>query len=139
MDHLRGTPARREFWDDFYSEGGPGCVPNYEWYLLYEDIRPFLLLHLREGQRVLHIGCGNSLLGEQMVSDADLPVVSVVNIDNCELVIEKMREHHQTHKKQSRAAAFPQRRWASALRLQKERRPGCCQTMMQSCAVPTRS
>ena len=53
----RSTPSCVDYWDDFYSEGGPGYVDTYEWYLLYPDIRPFLVANLpAEGQRILHIG-----------------------------------------------------------------------------------
>lgn len=41
-------------------------------------------------------GCGNSVVGERMVTDEELPMVTVLNIDNCELIIEKMRERQRT-------------------------------------------
>ena len=58
----RSTPSCVDYWDDFYSEGGPGYVDTYEWYLLYPDIRPFLVANLpAEGQRILHIGSPSAI------------------------------------------------------------------------------
>lgn len=45
---------------------------------------------------VLGAGCGNSAVGERMVTDPALPSdVTVLNIDNCEFIIEKMRNRQQ--------------------------------------------
>lgn len=74
------TPATRGFWDEFY-ESGPGKDP-YEWYSqTITDFRPIIKPLLHEGDFVLHIGCGNSLLGTELLNDAQLPRTYVLDCD----------------------------------------------------------
>ncbi|XP_040380230.1 EEF1A lysine methyltransferase 4 isoform X2 [Oryza brachyantha] len=63
------------YWDARYSSsssssgGGGGGVEFFEWYQTYEALRPLLRARLPTSSRVLMLGCGNSLLSEDMVKD----------------------------------------------------------------------
>ncbi|XP_040380229.1 EEF1A lysine methyltransferase 4 isoform X1 [Oryza brachyantha] len=85
------------YWDARYSSsssssgGGGGGVEFFEWYQTYEALRPLLRARLPTSSRVLMLGCGNSLLSEDMVKDG---YEEVVNVDISSVVIEQMREKH---------------------------------------------
>ena len=92
----RGTPSTTEYWEDFYAEGGQGET-TFEWYCTYhpapgveQGFKDLLLPvlwkvyqrkvayfekggKLEEGEtpalRILHVGCGNSLLAEEIMDD----------------------------------------------------------------------
>lgn len=94
----RGTPSTTEYWEDFYAEGGQG-ESTFEWYCTYHPapgvesgfkdlLLPVLwrayhrkvaasrrLSAQAEGEseatalRILHVGCGNSLLAEEILDD----------------------------------------------------------------------
>lgn len=53
-----------------------------------------MLKHLKEGDKVLHIGAGNSLLAEQILGDERFPAkLSVVNVDVSPVAVERMNDH----------------------------------------------
>uniref|UniRef100_A0A0D9WG55 Methyltransferase type 11 domain-containing protein n=1 Tax=Leersia perrieri TaxID=77586 RepID=A0A0D9WG55_9ORYZ len=86
------------YWDARYSSpsstGGSGGGRGgefFDWYQTYPALRPLLRARLPTSSRMLMLGCGNSLLSEDMVKDG---YEEVVNIDISSVVIEQMREKH---------------------------------------------
>ncbi len=84
------TPATKEFWEIFYDEGIGKNL--YEWYVDFDQVNTFIKKNLKEGDKILHVGCGNSLLAERVLSDCDYPEqLKIINVDICENVIERMK------------------------------------------------
>ncbi|KAF0922909.1 hypothetical protein E2562_002154 [Oryza meyeriana var. granulata] len=86
------------YWDARYSSpssssssSGGGGGAFFDWYQTYPALRPLLRARLPTSSRVLMLGCGNSLLSEDMVKDG---YEEVVNVDISSIVIEQMREKH---------------------------------------------
>ncbi|XP_044974263.1 EEF1A lysine methyltransferase 4-like isoform X1 [Hordeum vulgare subsp. vulgare] len=83
------------YWDARYSSpstGGKGGVGGFfDWYQSYPALRPLLRACVPASSRVLMLGCGNSLLSEDMVKDG---YQNIVNIDISSVVIEHMKEKH---------------------------------------------
>uniref|UniRef100_A0ACD5ZSM8 Uncharacterized protein n=1 Tax=Avena sativa TaxID=4498 RepID=A0ACD5ZSM8_AVESA len=75
------------YWDERYrKEVGP-----FDWYQKYPALAPLLRLYARTHQRLLLVGCGNSVFGENMVDDG---YQDVVNIDISSVVIEQMKKKY---------------------------------------------
>uniref|UniRef100_A0A453RL88 Methyltransferase type 11 domain-containing protein n=1 Tax=Aegilops tauschii subsp. strangulata TaxID=200361 RepID=A0A453RL88_AEGTS len=75
------------YWDERYrKEPGP-----FDWYQKYPALAPLLRLYVRPHQRLLLVGCGNSVFGENMVQDG---YQDVVNIDISSVVIEQMKKKY---------------------------------------------
>ncbi|KAL6843063.1 hypothetical protein ACP4OV_027137 [Aristida adscensionis] len=87
------------YWDARYSSSACGSpAPGrggggefFDWYQTYPALRPLLRACLPAPSRVLMVGCGNSLLSEDMVKDG---YDDIVNIDISSVVIEQMKEKH---------------------------------------------
>ncbi|KAL6620195.1 hypothetical protein ACP70R_035334 [Stipagrostis hirtigluma subsp. patula] len=87
------------YWDARYSSssgspapgGGGGGGEFFDWYQTYPALRPLLRACLPASSRFLMLGCGNSLLSEDMAKDG---YQDIVNIDISSVVIEQMREKH---------------------------------------------
>ncbi|TVU19261.1 hypothetical protein EJB05_35400 [Eragrostis curvula] len=82
------------YWDARYSSGSSpagGDGEFFDWYQKYSALRPLLRAHVPASSRVLMLGCGNSLLSEDMAKDG---YQDIVNIDISSVVIEQMREKH---------------------------------------------
>lgn len=84
------------YWDARYSSGSPASAAAgcgfFDWYQTYPALRPLLRARVPTSSRVLMLGCGNSLLSEDMVKDG---YEDIVNIDISSVVIEQMREKHK--------------------------------------------
>ncbi|GAM28969.1 hypothetical protein SAMD00019534_121450, partial [Acytostelium subglobosum LB1] len=86
------SPASYDFWEEFY-ETGEGSGDTYEWYVTYQHIRERLLKRINDEDLLLHVGCGNSLLAEELLLDMPehrLLDTSILNIDVCNNAIERM-------------------------------------------------
>ncbi|KAK3138868.1 hypothetical protein QOZ80_5AG0374490 [Eleusine coracana subsp. coracana] len=84
------------YWDARYSSGssaggGGGGGGFFDWYQTYPALRPLLRARVPASSRVLMLGCGNSLLSEDMANDG---YEDIVNIDISSVVIEQMKEKH---------------------------------------------
>uniref|UniRef100_A0A2R5LBB5 EEF1A lysine methyltransferase 4 n=1 Tax=Ornithodoros turicata TaxID=34597 RepID=A0A2R5LBB5_9ACAR len=66
---------------------------TYDWLLSYESYSHLLKQHVKKSDRILMLGCGNSLLSELMYKDG---YKDVENIDYSEVVIKKMALHCDT-------------------------------------------
>lgn len=74
------------YWDERYRD--EGVVSSFDWYQRYSALRPFLHKFVPTSSRVLMVGCGNSVMSEDMMKDG---YVEIVNIDISSVVIEIMR------------------------------------------------
>ncbi|KAG0475936.1 hypothetical protein HPP92_012777 [Vanilla planifolia] len=83
--HAYGEPS---YWDQRYRQD-PG---PFDWYQKYKTLAPLFDLYISRSHRVLLVGCGNSTLGEGMVSDG---YQDVVNIDVSSVVIEAMCQKYE--------------------------------------------
>ncbi|KQK06474.1 EEF1A lysine methyltransferase 4 isoform X2 [Brachypodium distachyon] len=84
------------YWDARYSSsshstGGKDGGGFFDWYQSYQALRPLLRDCVPTSSRVLMLGCGNSLLSEDMVKDG---YEDILNIDISSVVIEQMSEKH---------------------------------------------
>ncbi|KAM3403868.1 hypothetical protein ACQJBY_007145 [Aegilops geniculata] len=84
------------YWDARYSSpsaGGKGGGGGgfFDWYQSYSALRPLLRACVPASSQVLMLGCGNSLLSEDMAKDG---YQNIVNIDISSVVIEQMKEKH---------------------------------------------
>ncbi|CAN6337711.1 unnamed protein product [Urochloa humidicola] len=84
------------YWDARYSSGSHASAAGggefFDWYQTYTALRPLLRARIPAASRVLMLGCGNSLLSEDMAKDG---YEDIVNIDISSVVIEQMREKHK--------------------------------------------
>ncbi|CAL4900561.1 unnamed protein product [Urochloa decumbens] len=85
------------YWDARYSSSGSHASAAaagefFDWYQTYPALRPLIRARVAAASRVLMLGCGNSLLSEDMTKDG---YEDIVNIDISSVVIEQMREKHK--------------------------------------------
>lgn len=74
------------YWDKFFNKLKKNSDLEYfEWYGEYKDFASILQSHISKTDTILNIGCGKSLLSEQMY---DTGYESIVNIDFSEKVVE---------------------------------------------------
>ena len=73
----------QDYWDERYTK-----EDNFEWCKSYDDFKELSHKHLRNSDRILMLGCGNSALSEQMYKDG---YRNIVNIDFSPVVIENMK------------------------------------------------
>jgi len=74
----------KEFWDKFFAKRGD---EPFEWYGSYSFYQPILTKELPTKSRILMLGCGNSLMSEQMY---DAGYSQITSIDYSEKTIAKM-------------------------------------------------
>ncbi|CEO95425.1 Methyltransferase type 11 domain-containing protein [Plasmodiophora brassicae] len=67
---------------------------SFEWYQNYAALKPHIYPYVSEQPRtaLLHVGCGNSRLGEGLYRDG---ITHIVNIDSCRTVIDVMNNKHK--------------------------------------------
>ena len=107
----------QEFWDNWYKntlEESPN--ETLEWYLNYDDLKDYISSSIRKDDRVLIVGCGNSLLGNFRNDFVDILndshqgehmsqngfTGSIVNIDYSDTIIEfmnnrKLKSHNNEY------------------------------------------
>lgn len=78
------TYKLQEYWDKRYTK-----EDNFEWCKSYDDFKELIHEHVRKGDRILMLGCGNSTLSEDMYNDG---YRNIVNIDFSPVVIENMKQ-----------------------------------------------
>eukprot|EP00029_Vermamoeba_vermiformis_P003941 TRINITY_DN1447_c0_g1_i1.p1 TRINITY_DN1447_c0_g1~~TRINITY_DN1447_c0_g1_i1.p1 ORF type:complete len:200 (+),score=21.88 TRINITY_DN1447_c0_g1_i1:109-708(+) len=80
----------KEFWEYYYKSR----KEVIEWYDTYDAFKPILekVIPNRPVDALLHIGCGSSVLGNQLKKDNFAK--KVVNMDFSPLVIEYMKKNH---------------------------------------------
>ena len=100
MVYSREEYAKKEFWDDRFSESNG----QFDWYANWKEIKPVFykyinygkdvpndeILAKNENQKVLMVGCGNAKLSEEMAVFDNFQ--NIVNMDISKVVLEKMKE-----------------------------------------------
>jgi ubiquinone/menaquinone biosynthesis C-methylase UbiE len=88
--------ATFQYWEDRYAsiEGDHNNI--FEWLQTFESLRPYLTQYLPSPCRILHLGCGNSLLGEDLWLNN---FGDVINIDYSPSVIDTMKKRIEKGKK----------------------------------------
>jgi EEF1A lysine methyltransferase 4 len=79
---------KKEYWDERFTK-----EDTYDWLLKFADVKTLLLPHLKESDRILIVGCGNSTFSADLY---DAGYHNIVNIDYSDVVIESMRDKHAT-------------------------------------------
>ncbi|KAK0424278.1 hypothetical protein QR680_008588 [Steinernema hermaphroditum] len=73
----------KSYWDRRFAKEA-----HFEWLADWEKFRHLILPHLNKTDRILHIGCGNSRLSHNLVSEG---FANVTNVDFSEVLIENGR------------------------------------------------
>lgn len=74
------------YWDKFFNKLKKNSDLEYfEWYGEYNDFASIMAQHISKNHKILNIGCGKSLLSEQMY---DQGYEEIVNIDFSDKVIQ---------------------------------------------------
>lgn len=74
----------------------------FDWYLRWEQLREILAPSLSPEAEILVVGCGTSLLSEQLYQEG---FMNVTNVDRCEPAVSAMRARHQAQREAIAAAA----------------------------------
>ena len=77
----------KEYWDTRFSK-----EETFEWCKSYGDFKDLLCKHVRKSDRILMLGCGNSMLSEDMYNDG---YRNIVNIDFSSIVVNNMKRKCQ--------------------------------------------
>ncbi|KAF2069501.1 hypothetical protein CYY_009179 [Polysphondylium violaceum] len=91
IDRENISPSSHEFWDEFY-ETGEGKGDSYEWYVTFNQLRPHLVKLVKDKDKLLHIGCGNSLLAEDLIEETPTLSLEIISMDVCENAIARMND-----------------------------------------------
>jgi len=81
------------YWDKFFNKLKKSSDEYFEWYGEYKDFSQILNSYITPSNTILNIGCGKSLLSEQMYDNG---YEQQVNIDFSEKVIAEMAERSKT-------------------------------------------
>ncbi|KAF5383780.1 hypothetical protein D9615_003567 [Tricholomella constricta] len=83
----------KEYWDQRYQQKEAEDA-HFDWFKSYADLAPLIReLVPDKKSRILMLGCGNSKLSEEMWEDG---YKNIVNTDYSSVVVEQMRQRHQT-------------------------------------------
>lgn len=94
MQRKLSIPSRNSSYSDIsYWNARYKLEATYDWLLPYETYSNLLREHIKRPDRILMLGCGNSLLSELMYLDG---YTNIENIDYSEVVIENMANHCNT-------------------------------------------
>ena len=74
------------YWDKRYTEFAGS---TFDWLENYESLKSLFDLFVKPSHKILQIGCGNSILSEEMY---DAGFTDITNIDISSVVIEQMRD-----------------------------------------------
>lgn len=77
--------GRPEYWQERYMHK----KEQFDWYQKWTGIKDVVTQYVSLNDKVLHVGCGNSKLAEEMVEEG---YTSILNIDKSSIVIEDMQE-----------------------------------------------
>lgn len=90
MEHLPDSNSRYkdvDYWDERYKH-----EESFEWFGNFSNFKHLLELHVRKEDRILVLGCGNSLMSSDMHSCG---FTSITNIDYSAVCIEAMAARHR--------------------------------------------
>lgn len=80
------------YWDQRYQEN----EDEYEWFLSWANVVPYIKKYLRKKMTCLNIGCGNSPMSYQMYDSGYF--TSVTSNDISKIVINQMKEKYRENK-----------------------------------------
>lgn len=81
--------GKKSYWNDRYKNQKD---KTFDWLENYKSLKPLLSKYISRGDRILILGCGNSLLSEEMYDDG---YTTIFNVDISDVVIETMIERNQ--------------------------------------------
>jgi len=87
LPHKNAAYKLQDYWNERYTK-----EENFEWCKSYDDFKDLIHKHLRNSDKILMLGCGNSALSEQMYKDG---YRNIVNIDFSPVVIENMKRKYK--------------------------------------------
>lgn len=82
----------KEYWDNRYKKD----PKPYDWYFEWSRISPLLKKYIKEKNDALVIGCGNSTMSNDLISEG---FKNVTNIDISPVVIKQMQKAYKGQKK----------------------------------------
>ena len=77
-----------EYWEERYTRD----TEAFDWYQRWTGLKDIFVQYISPNQQILHVGCGNSKLSEEMLEDGFL---NSVNIDISQVVIKAMQEKYR--------------------------------------------
>lgn len=81
--------GKKKYWDERYLKQSDR---TFDWLEDFFSLRPLLAEHVSKEDRILMLGCGNSLLSEEMY---DAGFRNIVNVDISGVVVEQMRQRNK--------------------------------------------
>ena len=82
-----------KYWQEVYGHGYRSFDWIGDWAL---HIRPLLAEYLHPAKKVLHLGCGNSKMSEELLDDN---FDEIINLDFSDELIKSMKEHYKDYPK----------------------------------------
>ncbi|KAK9472767.1 S-adenosyl-L-methionine-dependent methyltransferase [Dipodascopsis tothii] len=83
----------KEYWDERYQKDEDDA--KFDWFKTFADLEPFFRKHIdwaRAGElRVIMLGCGNSILSEELYDEG---LKNITNVDFAETCIEQMKRKY---------------------------------------------
>ena len=79
---------KHEYWEERYTRD----TEPFDWYQNWSGIKDVLGQYITPNQQILHVGCGNSRLSEEMLDDGYL---NSINIDISQVVVKAMQEKYR--------------------------------------------
>ena len=77
--------SKKSFWNDRFEK----TDSNFDWYADWEQLEKYFKTFLKEDDKILMVGCGNSKLSSQMYESN---FKNIINIDISDIVIGKMQK-----------------------------------------------
>ena len=77
--------SKKSFWNDRFEK----TDSNFDWYVDWEQLEKYFRIFLKEEDKILMVGCGNSKLSSQMYNSN---FKNIINIDISDVVIGKMKK-----------------------------------------------
>ena len=77
--------SKKSFWNDRFEK----TDSNFDWYADWEQLEKYFKIFLKEDDKILMVGCGNSKLSSQMYESN---FKNIINIDISDIVIGKMQK-----------------------------------------------
>ncbi|EFA78103.1 hypothetical protein PPL_08751 [Heterostelium album PN500] len=83
--------GEKTYWDSRYKNN----TDSFDWYQDYNGLRDTFSSNINKDGKILMVGCGNSLLSEEMNKDG---YKMIVNIDISTVIIDQLREKYKNCK-----------------------------------------
>ncbi|KAG0574883.1 hypothetical protein KC19_VG299900 [Ceratodon purpureus] len=90
-----------EYWNNRYTKH----PEPFDWYQSYKELKALLTIYISKDQVNMNVGCGNGLLGEEMVLDG---YVNVISIDNSAVCFEQLNARYKGKKEYTGLTWFRQ-------------------------------